>query len=212
MTHNQTMSAVSAEDLVALQQHYLRRAMEIGVELASRVTQMELDSRDLATHELELVASIPTDPGAAQDRPRRVRADSGRGRRRRSIPTIEAVLAHTSDGIREATQKIIEAGFILDGVGEPVPERPAGGRTPRYIRLVWARKTFAYINVRADHLRIDLPLDGSQIQGLQGNLRVRDVQETNPWKVSLYVQRDTDVEPAVAALHFVHGMLQRGEL
>jgi hypothetical protein len=80
------------------------------------------------------------------------------------------------------------------------------------VRLLYGRKTFAYVNVRADHLRIDLPLEAADAGSLRGNVRVRDVQATNPWKVSLYVERKLTPRELTEALRYVHGLLQDGRL
>jgi hypothetical protein len=205
MTYTDSIGEISSEDLIALQQHYLNRAVEIAHELARRAVHLELATHEPASDGLDRHGE-PDDVGHKATR------GSAHRRRRRTIPSVEAVLTLTSDKVKRAAEEIINAGFILEGVGTPMPERPADDRSPRYIRLVWGRQTFAYINVRADHLRIDLPLDRAQVDGLSGDVRVRNVQDKNPWKVSLYVYSDDDVEPAVEALRFVHAKLESGEL
>jgi hypothetical protein len=207
---------MSWEDLLVLQRHYLRKSAEIAHELALRLNGAGSDESGAAAV-IHTDARAPASTAGARvedDQTSWVatRTTGHGGRRRRIIPTVAAVLERASEPIQRAAEEIINAGFILDGVREPVPERPNSERTARYIRLVWGRKTFAYINVRADHLRIDLPLDRSTAAGLSGNIRIREVQKSNPWKVSLYVSSQSDVEAAIAAIKHVHSLLDEGRI
>jgi hypothetical protein len=208
-------SDTSVDELLVLQRHHLTRSLEIAEELAARGEGLgELDAsedRDFREDAADEATSALTATKPQREGLGRGRRDVRR-RRRRVFPTVDAVLARASGSIQEAAENIINASFVLDGVGEPVPERPLDGRPAKYIRLTWGRKTFVYINVRQDHLRIDLALPAEHAQGLRGQVRVRDVQETNPWKVSLYVSGPEDVDAAVDAIRHVHGLLQSGVL
>lgn len=197
-----------ANELLLLHKHYTGMATAIAEELAAR-SQPPVS---LGPGRSEVGAETPTEPEA------RSRTSHGGGDqaatargRRRSVPTLDAVLSRATPEIQEAAREIINAGFILSGVGEPVPERPAYSEMPRYVRLVWGRKTFVYVNVRHDHLRIDLPISAHRTPDLQGEVRVRDVAEENPWKISLYVRRGDDVESPIDAIRYVHDLLEKGE-
>lgn len=186
MNDTHTTSSQPPDETLTLLRHHIRMAEALADQLAAQ--QHEL--RDSVS------ASSPTSVRHAAKTP----------------GELEEVLSRSDDAIRAAAVEIIDAASALDDVGRPIPEHSRRGRPPTYVRLAKRGRTFAYVGVRRDHLRIDLRISIDQASGLRAEVRERRVQADNPWKVSIYVRDRQDAEPAIEALRHAHQLLEPGAI
>jgi hypothetical protein len=184
------------QDLLTLLRHH------IGI--ANEITQA-LGRRDAAARGVDERPPAPPTPGpAATATP--APAVGGRP------DPFDVVMRRADTRVRDVGMTILDAVANLEGVGEPIPERPRNEKPPKYLRLTRGTKSFAYVHVRRDHLRIDLAIPGHLAPELpaegQASIRVREVREDNPWQVSFYARDANDAQPAIEAMRFAYNRVK----
>jgi hypothetical protein len=195
-------SEMSTDELLTLLRYHTSQAALVAREIAARE----------AGHRRRAPDGVPPEP---PEPPAGSASASDIDWATRYTPTkadavlVEEVLRRATDEIQEAVIHLVEEVTDFDGVREVIPERPRDKKPPAYIRVaVWDR-TFAYVQVRRDSLRLDLAMPAEDAEGLGDNARARDVKEDNSFKVSVYVRGPEDVGEALEAMRHAHDLADK---
>jgi hypothetical protein len=207
MTTPGPFSEMSRQELLTLMRYHASQAAAAAAELAAREAAESETGGGGARQHLAANGAAASPAGSPEPEwpnDSRWAMDYAPSRSKADGALIETVLHRGSEVIQEAAIQIIEETASFEGVGAVIPERPRDKKPPAYVRFARYGRTFGYLQVRRDHLRIDLAIPGEEGDALGGKVRKRDVKSTNPLQVSIYVRGAEDTDDAIEALRYAH--------